>query len=110
MAEQRRFVCDTCDHEIFVWSDGNPYYFDENGQKQHAHHPDGMFDHCVENDLEHICLNCAKEFRVDSAKPIDCCPSCNSKDFVPCFDLDGKPCPWCKKGVVHTDPEMWTIS
>ncbi len=40
MAEGFRFVCDSCDRTIEAWSDGNPYYFDDDGKKQYAYHPE----------------------------------------------------------------------
>ena len=40
MAQQTTWLCTTCGHSIGAWSDGNPYYIDEAGEKQYAYHPD----------------------------------------------------------------------
>jgi hypothetical protein len=39
MAEARRFACGSCSFSVTAWSDGNPYYLDETGEKQYAYHP-----------------------------------------------------------------------
>jgi hypothetical protein len=39
MAECIRFVCSGCRHSVDAWSDGNPFYIDESGNKQYAYHP-----------------------------------------------------------------------
>jgi len=33
MAEGIRYVCSECGRSVEAWSDGNPYYIDENGQE-----------------------------------------------------------------------------
>ena len=32
MAQGIRYVCPTCDNTVAAWSDGNPYYIDEDGE------------------------------------------------------------------------------
>lgn len=110
MAEARRFVCDSCGHSIESWSDGNPYYVDEKGKKQYAYHPSRERDFCIGNDEDYLCLSCSEEFRIDSRDPKTACPKCHSEEISDTFDLDGKPCPWCKTGVLRIDSDFIAIS
>ncbi len=111
MAEARRFVCGTCGREIVAWSDGNPYYIDELGEKQYAYHPnfDGL-SKCIGNDSPHLCLACGKEVMVDSRAPATECPKCTAAKLVDTFELDGRPCPYCDKGTFAADPNPCAIS
>ncbi len=55
MAQGLRYVCGGCGHVIEAWSDGNPYFIDETGAKQYAHHPDHeRLAWCIGNDSPHI--------------------------------------------------------
>ena len=111
MAEAVRFVCDRCQHSIEAWSDGNPYYIDEVGQKQHAYHPDHeRLAKCIGNDEPHLCLTWGLEFNVDSRAPIVNCPKCGSVDISGTYQLEGRPCPYCKGGVFVSDPDFFCIS
>ncbi len=114
MAEGFRFVCDSCDRTIEAWSDGNPYYFDDDGKKQYAYHPDhDLLERCVGNDVPHLCLSCGKEFVVDSRKEgVPSCPKrkCKSAEVAEATDLEAKACPYCKAGVFHLDPSWRCIS
>ena len=111
MAEAIQYVCDKCGHSVVAWSDGNPYYIDEQGKKQYAYHPDHeRLARCVGNDSDHLCLSCGAEFRVDSREPISACPKCGSDDFECTFKLDGKRCPSCKDGAFRIDPDYHCIS
>ena len=77
------WVCNSCSKEIHAWSDGNPYYIDENGEKQYAYHPDhDALDRCIGNDSPHLCLECGEEFMVDSRAPTEACPKCGAKEFA----------------------------
>ena len=111
MAQGFRFVCDTCDHAIVAWDDGNPYYVDDAGKKQYAHHPNHeLLERCIGNDAEHLCLSCGKEFMVDSEAPITTCPKCNASEGVRTMQLAGKSCPYCKDGVFGADSGFHVIS
>ena len=111
MAQALRFVCDGCDRAVESWSDGNPYFFDSAGKKQYAHHPDHeRLALCVGNDSPHICLACGIEFMVDSRAPLQACPDCKSGDMSDAFQLDGRPCPYCKAGSFAVDPDFFCIS
>lgn len=111
MAEGIRFVCGYCGHAIESWSDGNPYYLDEEGNKQYAYHPDHKrLDKCIGNDVLHICLSCGQEFMVDSLMPVSTCPKCHAIDIVDTYQLDGRLCPFCKAGTFVADPEFHAIS
>ena len=111
MAEGLRFVCDACAHAIDAWSDGNPYYIDEDGDKQYAYHPDHeRLARGIGNDSPHICLECGEEFAMDSRAPLATCPKCDNANISATFRLDGKRCPYCKAGVFAEDPDSWCVS
>lgn len=111
MAEGLRYVCSSCGRNVEAWSDGNPYYIDERGRKQYAHHPDHeRLDRCIGNDTPHLCLACAHRFVVDSRAPIAHCPKCQSTEIADEFDLGGRRCPWCKAGVFARNPNFDAIS
>ena len=92
------FICSKCNKEFEAWDEGNPYYFDEHGEKQYAYHPDENRDKCIGIDSEYICLQCGNEFMVDSLSPISQCPKCGNSDISDIFELEGKQCPYCKVG------------
>ena len=111
MAECIRFVCDACGHAIEAWSDGNPYYLDEDGAKQYAHHPHhDLMARCIGNDSPHLCLACGAEVMVDSREPTRECSACGAEALVDTFELEGQPCPACKAGRFARDPEFWCVS
>lgn len=111
MAECIRYECDHCGRAIEAWSDGNPYYIDQRGRKRYAYHPDHEgLSRCVGNDEPHLCLACGGEFVNDNRSPVASCPSCDSADISPTFDLKGRPCPFCGEGRFGIDPEFYCIS
>jgi hypothetical protein len=111
MAEAVRYICRGCCRAIEAWSDGNPYYIDEVGRKQYAYHPDHeRLARCIGNDSPHVCLACGAEFNVDSRVPIAGCPKCGATDIADTFQLDGRHCPYCRKGVFAADPDFHCIS
>ena len=74
---------------VTAWDDGNPYYFDEEGKKAYAYHPDSMRERCIGNDVPHPCLGCGDEFRVDSNAPTCTLSGCCSHSLIrmsPSFD------------------------
>jgi predicted RNA-binding Zn-ribbon protein involved in translation (DUF1610 family) len=109
MAEGIKFTCQNCARSIEAWSDGNPYYLDENGDKQYAYHPDERLALCVGNDDPHLCLSCAHEWNVDSRAPSKHCPKCGEAASVDTFELGGQTCPYCKSGKFGA-PEPFGIS
>ena len=111
MAECRQFICDNCDKTIEAWSDGNPYYIDENEKKQYAYHPDhDALERCIGNDSPYICLACGSEFKVDSRLPITKCPKCASVDICDVYHLDKRKCPYCKNGIFAVNRDFICIS
>lgn len=111
MAMARRFVCGGCHKAIQAWSDGNPYYLDECDTKQYAYHPDHeRLALCIGNDTPHLCLSCGAESLVDSRRPTSSCPSCGSQPLVETYNLDDKPCPYCRAGFFAEDPDFFCIS
>ena len=110
MAEGIRFICNQCSKSIEAWDDGNPYFFDENGDKQYAYHPSSELDRCVGNDSPYLCLNCSEKFMVDSQEPISACPKCASEDICSTFSLSKKKCPFCKVGILERDTSYYAIS
>jgi DNA-directed RNA polymerase subunit RPC12/RpoP len=111
MAWAKRFVCVKCGHSIEAWDEGNPYYFDQNGAKQYAYHPNHeRLAVCVGNDSPYLCLTCGQKLMVDSRDPIEQCPDCGSRDMACTYHLEGKKCPFCKQGVFQADPNFHCIS
>jgi DNA-directed RNA polymerase subunit RPC12/RpoP len=111
MGQGVRFVCSRCHRAIEAWSDGNPYYIDENGRKRYAYHPDHEnLARCVGNDSPYLCLACGGEFKVDSRAPIVKCPSCGASDIAETRHLTGRPCPYCNEGTFKVDPQWRPIS
>ena len=117
MAQGVRFVCNSCDHAIEAWDDGNPYYFESvitktgvTQKKKYAYHPSAERERCIGNDSPHLCLACGKDFMVDSEAPITACPKCQSNEITDTMELGGKSCPYCKVGVFSADPGFSVIS
>ena len=93
------------------WSDGNPYYIDEAGQKQYAYHPDHeRLAQCIGNDTPHLCLACGAAFMVDSRSPTNACPDCGVPEIEATYELGGLRCLYCKAGEFSRDPEFCAIS
>lgn len=111
MAEGIRFNCENCGKNFDAWSDGNPYFVNETGEKQYAYHPDHKnLEKCTGNDADFVCLNCGEEFMVDSRYPDARCPKCSSDNTSDRFNLDGKNCPHCKSGTLRIDEGSRMIS
>ena len=99
MATGMCFICNGCEKSIESWDEGNPYYFDKSGKKQYAYHPNPNREFCIGIDSPHLCLSCGHEFMVDSAAPIESCPKCNAREIADTWELEGKACPYCKRGI-----------
>ncbi len=111
MAMCKFFNCNKCGKSISSWSDGNPYYFDEQGVKQYAYHPDHEnLSRCVGNDSPHLCLGCGSCFLMDSKVKRNKCPECKSPKVKSQFTLEGCLCPYCKEGEFEVDPSKVAIS
>jgi predicted Zn-ribbon and HTH transcriptional regulator len=113
MAEGIQFLCSNCDQTIQAWSDGNMYYFDEKGKKQHVYHPMEMYfiEKCVGNETDFLCLSCGNEFLTDiEIVKVVKCRKCQSTEIAERFELEGKSCPYCKKGHFRRDPNFSAIS
>lgn len=96
---------------IESWSDGNPYFINELGEKQYAYHPDHEnLSRCIGNDSPYLCLECGNHFKVDSREPASECPKCGAKHTRDVCDLEGQRCPSCKKGQFGIDPDYLCIS
>ena len=111
MAECVRFVCSGCGQSIEAWSDGNPFYIDETGDKKYAYHPNhNELAKCIANDSPHLCLKCGIESKIDSRLDPKVCPKCNSANVVHTFRLEGRKCPKCKDGHFVSDKTFHCIS
>ena len=108
MAEGVTLKCTHCEFTTTAWSDGNPYYLNERGEKQYAYHPSDEVALCKEVDVPHICMSCANEFNVDSAAPIRRCPECNFGRISSLWRMQGKACPKCHEGAMAVGG--WMIS
>ena len=101
MAICYEFECNLCGLRKGAWSDGNPYFIDESGKKVYAYHPNHeLLDRCIGNDIPHLCLGCGEAFNVDNRTPMNACPKCASNNISDACELEGKPCPACKSGVL----------
>jgi uncharacterized CHY-type Zn-finger protein len=89
-----------CRRTIMAWDDGNPYYYDDDGNKKYAYHPNREWGRCFGNDRPHLCLACGHEFVIDSQDPISACPACTSTEIVATFELKGRRCPLLQEGEV----------
>lgn len=111
MAECIRFVCSACGQSIEAWSDGNPFYIDETGDKKYAYHPNhDELAKCIANDVPHFCLDCGAESKIDSRLDTKNCPDCSSEKVVDSFRLEGVKCPKCKNGHFARDDRFHCIS
>ena len=100
VASCTKYVCQNCKEAIGAWSDGNPYFIDDNGKKKYAYHPrHDLLDRCIGNDSPHLSLACGNKFKVDSREPITKCRKCRSTEIADVCDQDGRTCPFCKQGV-----------
>jgi len=101
MAVCYEFECNSCGARMGAWSDGNPYFIDDSGNKVYAYHPfHELLMRCIGNDVPHHCLGCGEEFNVDNRAPMNACPKCASTNICDSCELDGKLCPACKSGVL----------
>jgi predicted RNA-binding Zn-ribbon protein involved in translation (DUF1610 family) len=111
MAQSLRYACPSCGHSIEAWSDGNPFYIDEKGEKRHAYHPNhSELAKCIANDVPHLCLQCAVESKIDSRLAAALCPECGSGNVVETFLLEGVSCPKCGDGDFVRDADFHCIS
>jgi DNA-directed RNA polymerase subunit RPC12/RpoP len=106
-----RYVCGACTRTLEAWDEGNPYYLDDDGGKHYAYHPDHeLLQRCVGNDRPHLCLDCGNELTIDSRSPVTSCARCLGTRVIDVFELDGRSCPYCKKGCFVADPNWHPIS
>ena len=110
MAACIRLVCNHCSNAIEAWDDGNPYYFDAEGKKQYAWHPDPKRELCTGNESLRLCLECGEQTMIDAKVRGGRCGACRSKAVVHLFDLAGKRCPACKLGTFAVDPNFTCVS
>jgi len=111
MAMGRFFNCNKCGKSISSWSDGNPYYFDEQGIKRNIYHPDHEnLARCVGNDSPHLCLGSGASLPMDSIVKRNKCPECKSSKVKSQFTLEGCVCAYCKEGEFVVDPDKFAIS
>ncbi|MCA9099443.1 MAG: hypothetical protein KDA36_13695 [Planctomycetaceae bacterium] len=111
MAECIRFVCDSCGFAIEAWSDGNPFYLDEEGKKVYAYHPNhDELVKCIANDVPHLCLDCGKEVKIDSRLEQKVCSKCKSARVAETYVLNGVECPKCREGRFNQDEGIVAIS
>jgi hypothetical protein len=110
MAQGIRLVCENCSTAMEAWDEGHPYFFDAEGNKEYAYHPEAKRDLCIGIDAPHLCLQCGARVMVDAKAPDTHCVRCGSGDIVPLFTLAGHRCPTCKLGVFTVDPNFTAVS
>ena len=64
------------------------------------------------NMVDMLCLDCGREFRRDMERQKAVCPSrkCKSAHITPTWELDGRECPKCRRGVFKEDESVRAIS
>lgn len=111
MADRIQFTCDSCGFAIKAWSDGNPFYIDEEGKKVYAYHPEhDELEKCIANDVPHLCLDCGKEVKIDSRLEQQVCPKCKSTRVFDTYELEGVGCPKCREGRFNQEEGICGIS
>jgi len=110
VAEGKRYNCTSCGRLIEAWDEGNPYFLTSTGKKKYAYHPDPKREECIGVDSPNTCLACGTQFSIDSNNPILQCPKCKSMDICNDFELESKPCPFCKDGHFAVDRNFHAIS
>ena len=106
MAAGRIYRCGSCGLRLEAWDEGEPYYFDERGEKRHAHHPSPERERCVGTESPHLCMDCAAEFLAGDADAPPACPACGSSRVLWTWLLEGRACPRCRTGAFETASEM----
>lgn len=111
MAQCIKYDCNHCNTSVSAWSDGNPYFINDDGEKVYAYHPNYEdLERCIGNDEPYICLECSESFLIDSRNSILLCSKCNSEQIVSTYELQDKTCPFCKKGAFIQDSNFFVIS
>ncbi len=110
MAAGKVFECSACSREVEAWDEGEPYYFDAQGVKRYAYHPDPQSALCTGLDVSALCLHCGAEGVYDAAVPLTRCSQCAADQIVDVWELEGQPCPWCKAGVFHAGDDRLMVS
>ncbi len=134
MAAGYCFRCSNCDFEVTAWDDGNPYIVDDEGQRHFFYHPHGeaVIEEVlarsawtigksaaeVESELgkhtgnmpDALCRDCGAVSKVDENPELARCGECQGTNLDDAMELEGKPCPKCKKGTFRHDRENFCIS
>lgn len=106
MAQGKTLVCSGCKKSLHVWEDGNPYVTGPAGKKTFFHHPDPRMGEADGNAPDCVCNACGKRGRVDEHRLPKTCRTCKVGTLVPAWELEGKPCPWCKTGIIENSGVM----
>jgi hypothetical protein len=122
MASSTHFKCDACGFSLEIWDDGHPYIRGLTGRRHYFYHPanqkevaqfvDAMLGHegtaserraylaahagC---EGEFLCMDCCKLSKIDEARDPKACRKCHRPDLIPAMELEGSPCPKCRKGL-----------
>jgi ribosomal protein L37AE/L43A len=119
MAMSLIFICEQCGFSVEGWDDGNPYILNSKGKRVYFYHPGGeavlgkvvgeilgpiytdeardeVLATRTGNASDHICLKCAKTFKLDPDRDEMECPKCHHMEVVEVYLIAGKPCPKCQ--------------
>lgn len=100
------------------WDEGNPYIMNSKGERVYCYHPsletemeqvvvellgpiyteqarDEVLATRTGNAADHVCLKCAKIFKLDPDRDPMQCPKCHHPELVNAFEMGGMPCPKC---------------
>jgi len=126
------FTCTHCQFDIDSWDDGSPYLLCDDGRRHYFGHPIEHFEwkRCFEmetgqpptsndelmafvsarvgHEAHYLCLHCARQAQRDPKRDSLLCTGCKKPTLKALTELEGIPCPKCKKGVFHG--EMTAIS
>jgi len=131
MAMSLIFTCEQCGFSVEGWDDGNPYIINSVGNRVFCYHPsletdmekvveeilgpiytdearDEVLATRTGNAPDHICLKCAKTFKLDPDRDQMECPKCHHSEVSEAFEMGGKPCPKCQGTM--SEGEMGGIS
>lgn len=119
MAMSLIFTCEQCGFSVEWWDEGNPYIMNAKGKRVFCYHPeleedmekvveeilgpiytnegrDEVLSARTGNAPDHICLKCAKTFKLDPDRDKMECPKCHNSEVAEVYAIGGKPCPKCQ--------------
>ena len=110
MAHGYDFRCTHCAKTIVAWDEGHPFYLDATGKRVYAYHPDPERDFCTGIESDSLCLDCGKQMRQDVDAFLKPCRKCKGVNIADVTGLEGKGCPFCRRGMFRVDEGSHRVS